>query len=411
MESYGTSSPNGSAAMPRRNVTNFYDYVFNLEEQVRHLQMQNVHSEEKNSQMQTELQRLRDELNRFKTPPLMVGTIQDILPNGKCVVRNSNGVEFLVVTEFNLPLAPDDAGKRVAMSQKNLAVLEVLPDSKDARARAMELVERPKETFAMVGGLDHEIQMLQEAVILPMTHPEKFERLGIPSPSGVLLHGLPGTGKTLMAKAVARESNAAFISLVGSELVHKYIGEGAKLVRDVFNLAKEKENAIIFIDELDAIGTVRTDGDSSGGDREVQRTLIQLLAEIDGFRNKKNVKIIAATNRIDVIDPALLRPGRFDRIVEIPLPDAKARQSIVAIHTQGMNVHKDVVLDKIVDQTDGFTGADLKAMCMEAGMVALREDANKIKQTHFESALNKILLARQSSDWDEAKPNREKMLV
>lgn len=392
----------------RKGVTNFYDYVYTLEEQVRSLQTQNSSMDEKVGHLETEIKRLKSELDRFKMPPLMVGMVQDVLKDGKIIVRNSNGVEFLVTSEVPSPLSEKEVGKRVAMSQKNLAVLDVLPDSKDSRAKAMELVDRPKEDFSMVGGLDEEIQKLRESVILPMTNPERFERLGILPPSGVLLHGPPGTGKTLLAKAIARESKAAFIGLVGSELVHKYIGEGAKLVRDVFALAKEKEHAIIFIDEIDAIGTIRTD-DTSGGDREVQRTLIQLLAEIDGFRERKNIKIIAATNRIDVMDPALLRPGRFDRIVEIPLPNSEARQKIIQIHAQAMNMSKDVDLTKLVDKTEGFTGADLKSVCVEAGMFALREDAKTVKQKHFVQAIQNFIKSRQGNETESQ--SHEKMFT
>ncbi len=395
-----TATASASAPTPasgRRNVTNFYDYVYTLEEQVRLLQAQNATMDEKTLQLDGEIKRLKAELERFKTPPLMVGTVQDILADGKCIVRNSNGIEFLVTTEASTILTEKEVGKRVAMSQKNLAVIDVLPDFKDARAKAMELVERPTETFEQVGGLEEEIQQLREAVILPLTHPERFEKLGIQSPSGVLLQGPPGTGKTLLAKAVANESKAAFIGLVGSELVHKYIGEGAKLVRDVFAMAKEKEHAIIFIDEIDAIGTMRTD-DTSGGDREVQRTLIQLLAEIDGFKNRKNIKIVAATNRMDVMDPALLRPGRFDRIVLVPLPGKEARKKIIDIHTKGMNLHKDVSIDKILEKTEGMTGADLKSICLEAGMHALRDNANKIQHKHFERAVVKVVASRTPVD-------------
>ncbi|MFH0970305.1 MAG: AAA family ATPase [Candidatus Diapherotrites archaeon] len=390
---------NGGATASRRGVTNFYDYVYTLEEQVRTLQTHKVSMEERTQQLESEVKRLRLELERFRMPPLMVGQVQDVLVDGKIIVRNSNGVEFLVASEANTILSGKDVGKRVAMSQKNLAVLEVLPDIKDSRAKAMELVERPKEDFSMVGGLEEEINKIREAVILPLTNPEKFERLGITPPSGLLLHGPPGTGKTLLAKAMAHESKSAFIGLVGSELVHKYIGEGAKLVRDVFAMAKEKESAIIFIDEIDAIGTVRTD-DTSGGDREVQRTLIQLLAEIDGFKERKNIKLVAATNRIDVMDPALLRPGRFDRIVEVPLPDIVAREKILNIHTCGMNKHADVTFTDIASKTAGLTGADLKSICGEAGMRAMREDAKKVCHRHFTDALDAYLLSRSLSEAD-----------
>jgi proteasome regulatory subunit len=400
-ESKHSSSPRmEKSTSNRRGVSNFYDYVFNLEEQVRVLQNHSLSVEERAQQSETEVRKLREELKRFKTPPLMVGTVQEVLPNGKCIVRNSNGVEFMVETEFNLGLLSSDVGKRVAMSQKNLAIVDTLPDIKDHRARAMELVERPAVDFSHVGGLEKEIELLKEAVILPMTHPKKFERLGIESPSGILLHGSPGTGKTLLAKAVAKESNAAFIGLVGSELVQKYIGEGARLVRDVFSIAKERDHCIIFIDEIDSIGAVRTD-ETTGGDREVQRTLIQLLAEIDGFKDLKNVKVIAATNRMDVIDPALLRPGRFDRLVEIPLPDEKGRKKILEIYSRKMNVHHSVKMGLLVSQTEGLTGADLKALCMEAGMNALRKNASKVRQEHFEEALAKIVESRNFEENDD----------
>ena len=405
------SSPIVTPSIPvgtKKSTTNFYDYVFNLEEQLRVLQNQRLAIEERSLQLDAEVKRLREEINRFKLPPLMVGSIQDILANSRAIVRNSNGVEFLVTNESLVPLQNEDIGKRVAMSQKNLAILELMPDIKDTRARAMELVEKPTESFDGVGGLENEIQSLREPIILPMTHPQKFEKLGISSPSGILLHGAPGTGKTLLAKAIARETDATFIGLVGSELIHKYIGEGARLVRDVFALAREKKNAIIFIDELDAIGTFRTD-DTSGGDREVQRTLIQLLAEIDGFKERKNVKIVAATNRIDVIDPALLRPGRFDRIVEIPLPDEKGRKAILNIHANKMVMHKDVDLHSLAKKTDGFTGADLKSLCMEAGMHALRSDADKVTHSHFESAYKKMMEKRTQSEQEDSAA-KEKML-
>ncbi|HIP34711.1 MAG TPA: AAA family ATPase, partial [Methanothermococcus okinawensis] len=216
-----------------------------------------------------------------------------------------------------------------------------------------------------------------------------FEKVGIEPPKGVLLYGPPGTGKTLLAKAVAHETNATFIKIVGSELVKKFIGEGAKLVKDVFKLAREKAPSIIFIDEIDAIASRRTEA-LTGGDREVQRTLMQLLAEMDGFDSRGDVKIIAATNRLDILDPAILRPGRFDRIIEIPAPGEEGRLDILKIHTRKMNLSKDVDLTKIAKMTEGFVGADLKAVCTEAGMFAIRNKRDHVTMEDFINAVEKI---------------------
>jgi len=226
-------------------------------------------------------------------------------------------------------------------------------------------------------------------VELPLKHPELFLQIGIDPPKGVLLHGPPGTGKTLLAKAVAHETNAHFMRVVGSELVQKYIGEGARLVRELFDLAKKKAPTIIFIDEIDAVGASRTEANTSG-DREVQRTLMQLLAGMDGFENRGDVKIIGATNRIDILDKALLRPGRFDRIIEIPLPDAAGRLSILKVHCRTLTMEDDIDLGEVSQLTDGKNGADLRAICMEAGMFAIREARLAITQENFRAAITKV---------------------
>src|SRR3989338_3150645 len=296
-------------------------------------------------------------------------------------------MEFLVkaITNLNEKL---DVGKRVAMNQRSLIITQIFPENKDWRVTAMEVIEKPTATFEEIGGLKNEIQELEEAVILPLINPEGFERLGIEAPNGVLLHGPPGTGKTLLAKAVANKTNSTFISLSGSELVRKYIGEGAKLVRDVFRLAKEKKPAIIFIDEIDSVGTHRFA--TANGDREVQRTMMQLLSEMDGFCEVKGVKVIAATNRLDMLDPALLRPGRFDRIIAVPLPSKDARKKIFGIHSAKMAIEKKISLDELAGLTEGLTGADIKNVCMEAGIFALSENKKKIELRHFNDAVQKV---------------------
>jgi len=244
-------------------------------------------------------------------------------------------------------------------------------------------------TFEQVGGLKEEIEEVREAVEYPLTKPEIYERVGVEPPKGILLYGPPGTGKTLIAKAVARQSNARFIRMSGSELVHKYIGEGAQLVRELFVLARERAPAIVFIDEIDAVGSMRTN-DGTSGSAEVQRTLMQLLAEMDGFGNRGNVRIMAATNRIDMLDPALLRPGRFDRVIQIPLPDHGARLEILKIHTAKMSLAENVDLPELAELAGKTTGAELQAICREAGMMAVRRDAVAVDREDFLAAIRKV---------------------
>ena len=366
--------------------SNIYDYIFSLEEQLRLTQKEIQLNRGRNLHLENELKRLSDELKELKNPPLIVGSVVDVLGE-RAVVRNNNGLEFLVNYPKEIPLK---FGQKVAMTQRNLNIVEVLEDSSDLNAREFEVIEKPLISFNDIGGLDDEINELEETVILPMVHPEKFEKLGIDSPKGILLFGPPGTGKTLLAKAVANKTNSAFIGVNGSELVKKYIGEGSKLVKEIFKLAREKNHAIIFIDEIDSVAAQRLDS-TTGGDREVQRTLMQLLAEIDGFKEIKNVKIICATNRMDIMDPALLRPGRFDRIIEIPLPGVNARGTIFKVHSKRMNLDKSVDFNKLVKITDGATGADIKAICMEAGIFALRNEQEKITMENFEASVLKVL--------------------
>lgn len=336
-----------------------------------------------------EARKLRSELERLRVGPMIVGTIVDILDENKVIVKSSTGPRFVVhLSQFiEEEIKP---GAQVGLNQQSFAVMCVLPSPRDPAVFGMEIEEAPDVHFSQIGGLDTQISEIREIVELPLKRPDLFTSVGIEPPKGVLLHGPPGTGKTILAKAVAQSTEATFLRVVGSEFVQKYIGEGARLVRELFELAKSKSPAIVFIDELDAIGARRMDGATSG-DREVQRTLMQILAEMDGFDPRGEVKLIAATNRLDMLDPALLRPGRFDRVIEIPLPTKEARESILKIHTSGMSLDSDVNLKLIADLAEGSSGADLKALSTEAGMYAIREERTIVYHSDFESAAAKIL--------------------
>jgi proteasome regulatory subunit len=340
-------------------------------------------------QLERELRRLKSEVERMRTMPLIIGTVVDAFENGKVVVKSTAGPNFVVSSSQFIDKKNLVAGARVAMNQQSLAVVDVLPIEKDPSVLAMEIDEKPRESYEDIGGLADQIEEIRETIELPLLKPESFKKVGIDPPKGVLLYGAPGTGKTLVARAVAHETNSVFIKLIGSELVRKYIGEGARLVRELFRMAEERAPSIIFIDEVDAIGAKRLESATSG-DREVQRTLMQLLAEMDGFDVRGDVRIIAATNRPDIIDTAMLRPGRFDRLIEVPLPNHDGLAEIFKIHTRKMNMDKKVKLEELVSQVDGASGADIKAVCTEAGMFAIKEGRNKVAMRDFENAITKL---------------------
>jgi proteasome regulatory subunit len=339
--------------------------------------------------LQKEVQQLYQELKKLKSPPLIIGEIVDILDDNRVVVKSTTGPNFVVQVANFVDKSKVVIGTRVSLNRDSLSVIGILQSSKDPIISEAEIIEKPKVGFKDIGGLDPQINEIKEAVELPLIKPQLFLKIGIDPPTGVLLIGPPGTGKTLLAQAVANETHATFIRLVGSELVQKYIGEGGRLVRELFTLAKEKAPSIIFIDELDAIAAKRIDTGTSA-DREVQRTLMQLLAELDGFDPLKDVRIIGATNRPDILDQALLRPGRFDRIIDVPLPTFEARLEILHIHTKRMNLSKNVNIEDIATKTDGLSGAELKAICTEAGMFAIRENRYSVSKFNFDLAIDKV---------------------
>ncbi|SNZ13479.1 Proteasome-activating nucleotidase [Natronoarchaeum philippinense] len=351
-----------------------------------------------NNKYQQKLERLTHENKKLKQSPLFVATVQELTDEGVIIKQHGNNQEALteVTEEMRSDLEPDD---RVAVNN-SLSVVKSLEDETDVRARVMQVDESPEVTYEDIGGIEEQINEVRETVEMPLKNPGAFDEVGIQPPSGVLLYGPPGTGKTMLAKAVANQTDATFIKMAGSELVHKFIGEGAKLVRDLFQVARDHEPAVIFIDEIDAIAAKRTESKTSG-DAEVQRTMMQLLSEMDGFEDRGEIRIIAATNRFDMLDRAILRPGRFDRLIEVPKPDTDGREIIFQIHTRDMNVADDVDFAELARMADEASGADVKAICTEAGMFAIRDDRTDIRMEDFEEAWRKI--QKESEDEDISK--------
>lgn len=362
----------------------------NLMWKVRKLEKDKVLTENEKIRLERETKSLRGEVERFRSPPLVLATIMEILDDTRMTVKSSTGPHFLINYSKFLDEKLLVSGSRVALNQQTFSVVDILPAEKDPNVSGMEIEEKPDVDYDSIGGLEEQVMEVKETVELPLKKPELFKKIGIEPPKGVLLYGPPGTGKTLLAKAVASETNATFIKIVASEFVKKYIGEGARMVREVFDLAKEKAPSIIFIDEIDAVAAKRLKS-STSGDREVQRTLMQLLAELDGFESRGDIGIVGATNRPDILDPALLRPGRFDRFIEVPIPNEYARREILKIHTSKMSLSEEADIDLLATLTEGVSGADLKAICTEAGMFAIREERNEVLVTDFMDAVDKIM--------------------
>jgi len=373
-----------------KRITALEERNLELVEESRRVEGEKRFVENEMLRLQKEMKRLKAELERLKAPPLIIGQIKDMLTDGRVVVKSSTGPDFIVNISDYVPKENVEVGARVALNKQTLAVMSVLPPSLDPIVIGAEIIDKPETSYEEIGGLEAQIVEIREAVEDPLLRPELYKKVGIDPPKGVLLVGAPGTGKTLLAKAVANKTHATFIRFVGSELVQKYIGEGARLVRELFDLARQKSPSIVFIDELDSVGAKRLDTATSG-DREVQRTLMQLLAELDGFNPLGEVKIIGASNRPDILDEALLRPGRFDRIIEIPLPNIDGRTEIFKIHTKRMNIDETIDAHDLAQKTDGATGAEIKAIATEAGMFAIRDNRDVVTIADFEKAIVKVM--------------------
>lgn len=302
-------------------------------------------------------------------------------PEGKYVTKIDKSINIKDI----------EPNQRVSLRHDSYELHKILPSKIDPLVSLMKLEKVPDATYDMVGGLDEQIKEIKEVIELPIKHPELFKSLGIAQPKGVLMYGPPGTGKTLLARAVAHHTDCTFIRVSGAELVQKYIGEGARMVRELFVMARAHAPSIIFMDEVDSIGSTRVESSSGGGDSEVQRTMLELLNQLDGFESKENIKVIMATNRIDILDSALLRPGRIDRKIEFPNPNEEARLDILKIHSRKMNLTRGINLKKIANQLTGASGAEVKACVTEAGMFALRERRMHVTQEDFEMAVAKVM--------------------
>lgn len=369
-------------------------YYVSRIDQLKH-QMQEKKSEVKRleaqrNEMNSQVRNLREEIQLLQEPGSYVGEVVKVMGKKKCLCKVNPEGKYIVNISKDIPIDKLTAGTRVALKSDSYQLHKILPSKVDPLVSLMKVEKVPDSTYDMIGGLDQQIKEVKEVIELPIKHPEIFESLGIAQPKGVLLYGPPGTGKTLLARAVAHHTDCTFIRVSGAELVQKYIGEGSRMVRELFIMAREHAPSIIFMDEIDSIGGTRISGER-GGDSEVQRTMLELLNQLDGFESNNNIKVIMATNRIDILDDALLRPGRIDRKIEFPNPDEDARAQILKIHSRKMNLTRGIDFKKIASAMPGSSAAETKAVCTEAGIFALRERRVHVAQEDFELAVAKVM--------------------
>ncbi|KAL0875941.1 hypothetical protein Bca101_025646 [Brassica carinata] len=347
--------------------------------------------EAQRNELNSRVRMLREELQLLQEPGSYVGEVVKVMGKNKVLVKVHPEGKYVVDIDKSIDITKITPSTRVALRNDSYVLHLVLPSKVDPLVNLMKVEKVPDSTYDMIGGLDQQIKEIKEVIELPIKHPELFESLGIAQPKGVLLYGPPGTGKTLLARAVAHHTDCTFIRVSGSELVQKYIGEGSRMVRELFVMAREHAPSIIFMDEIDSIGSARMESGSGNGDSEVQRTMLELLNQLDGFEASNKIKVLMATNRIDILDQALLRPGRIDRKIEFPNPNEDSRFDILKIHSRKMNLMRGIDLKKIAEKMNGASGAELKAVCTEAGMFALRERRVHVTQEDFEMAVAKVM--------------------
>ena len=360
-----------------------------LEIKIKEKQLNFMRLQAQRNDLNDKVIKLKDEIRHLLKGANSVAEVIKVLSKETVLVKTSSDGKYIVRLDKNIKIEDLRANIRVTLGDK-MKINRILPSRVDPLVSLMRVEKVPDSTYDSVGGLDEQIKEIREVIELPIKHPEVFEALGISQPKGVIMYGPPGTGKTLLARAVAHHTDCTFIRVSGNELVQKYIGEGARLVRELFVMARQHAPSIIFMDEIDSIGGNRIDDDSKG-DSEVQRTMLELLNQLDGFEQSQSIKIIMATNRIDILDDALLRPGRIDRKIEFPNPNERARFDILKIHSRKMNLVRGIDLFKIATLMNGASGAECKACCSEAGMFALRERRMHVTQEDFEMAVAKVI--------------------
>lgn len=339
----------------------------------------------------------RSRVDDMRGSPMGVGNLEELIDDDHAIVSSATGPEYYVSIMSFVDKDLLEPGASILLHHKSVSVVGVLTDDADPSVSVMKLDKAPTESYADIGGLETQIQEVREAVELPLLHPELYEEMGIKPPKGVILYGAPGTGKTLLAKAVANQTSATFLRIVGSELIQKYLGDGPRLVRQLFQTAAENAPAIVFIDEIDAIGTKRYES-QSGGEREIQRTMLELLNQLDGFDDRGDVKVVMATNKIETLDPALIRPGRIDRKILFENPDQITKRKIFTLHTGKMSLAEDVDLEEFIGQKDDLSGADIRAICSEAGLMALRERRMRVNMADFRAARDNVLKTKSEGE-------------